>query len=40
MFVHDGIERETVSPAGGKVMDVDIGISAEKSLIIIPVQQN
>ncbi len=29
MFVHDGIERQTISPAGGEVVDVDIGVSAE-----------
>lgn len=29
MFVHNGIERQTVSPAGREVVDVDIGVSAE-----------
>lgn len=36
MFVHNGIEREAIPPAGGEVVDVDIGVSVpeQKSLII------
>lgn len=28
VFVHDGIERQAISPAGCEVVDVDIGVTA------------
>lgn len=35
MFVHNGIERQTVSPAGCEVVDVDIGVSAKSRSKVI-----
>lgn len=29
MFVHDCVERQAVSPAGGEVVNVDVGVPAE-----------
>lgn len=36
VFVHNGIERQAISPASREVVDVDIGVSVpeQKSLII------
>lgn len=33
MFVDDSVKRHPVPPAGGKVVDVDVGISAEKEVV-------
>lgn len=30
MFVNEGVERHSVTPAGGEVVDVDIWIAAKK----------
>lgn len=35
MFVDESIKRHPVPPAGGKVVDVDVGISAEKQEVSI-----
>lgn len=35
MFVHNGIERQTISPAGSEVVDVDIRVSAEARTEVI-----
>ena len=35
MFVYDGVEELAVSPAGGEVVDVDVGITEKKEKLVL-----